>query len=266
MKVRHGTLTGTVQDGAGFYWAVDGSREGLVGLAAAHLGVRSGKRGEGGKTVQIWPAEGQQRVTGLQLQMDASLADLMDRYQQSTEDFSKGGGYFRVKLGSRMWRFDDDRADVKWDPVSGSVLFLNNSGPFADSVLPGDYVELEAGMNGWTQHIRHASDELEQVAEFAPVSTCDVYLGGFWKNGKAGLAGIMDSKEKWVGKAAARSGSSGKGGKGGRKYYDDEETLKGLSGGPYTVWMKGPQDSCKVDITYPASTVGLTAKVLKIVI
>ena len=57
MKVRPGALTGTVKDGAGFYWAVDETREGLKGLAAAYLGVRSGKRGAGGKTVQIWPAE-----------------------------------------------------------------------------------------------------------------------------------------------------------------------------------------------------------------
>lgn len=260
MKVRHGTLTGTVKDGAGFYWAIDGTREGLVGLSSVHLGVSRGK------AVQIWPAAGQKRATALLLQLDAGLADLLDRYRMSTLDFSEGSGYLRVKLGERVWRYDVNRSDVKWDPVSSSVVFLNNSGPFADAVLPGDYVELEAGMNGWVQHFKHESEEPERVADLAPVSTCDVYLGGFWKNGTAGLAGVQDATEKWVGKARAGSKKSGKGGKGGRKHYNEEKTLKGLSGGPFSVWMAGAKDSSKVEITYPAGKVGITAKVLKIVI
>ena len=266
MKVRHGTLTGTVQDGAGFYWAVDGSSEGLVGLAAVHLGVRSGKRGEGGKTVQIWPAEGQHRVTALRLELDSALADMLERYRLATQDFTQGGGYFRVKLGSRLWRRDADRTDVRWDAAASSVLFLNNSGPFADAVLPGDYVQLEAGMNGWTQRLRHSSEETVQVAEFAPVSTCDLYLGGFWKDGRAGGAGIQDAEGNWVEQVQARRKKSGKGGKDGYKYYDSERTRQGLTGGPYTAWMLGPLDSCKIDITYPAATVGMAARVLKIVI
>lgn len=267
MKVRHGTLTGTVQDGAGFYWAVDGSREGLVGLASVHLGVRSGKRGEGGKTVQIWPAEGQHRVTALRLELDSALADMLERYRLATQDFTQGGGYFRVTLGSRLWRRDADRTDVRWDAAASSVLFLNNSGPFADAVLPGDFVQLEAGMNGWTQRLRSASGILEQVAEFAPVSTCDVYLAALWhESGRAGVAGIQDAEHNWVALAQAWSKKSGKGGKDGLKYYNDEKTLKGLTGGPYTAWLAGPRDSCKIDITYPAATVGMAARVLKIVI
>ena len=51
--------------------------------------------------------------------------------------------------------------------------------------------------------------------------------------------------------------------------HDDlsrELTRQGLTGGPYTAWMLGPLDSCKIDITYPAATVGMAARVLKIVI
>ena len=267
MKVRHGTLTGTVQDGAGFYWAVDGTRNGLKGLASVHLGVRSGPRGDGGKTVQIWPAQGQQRVTALRLELDAGLADMLERYRLATQDFTQGGGYFRVRLGSRLWRRDAGRTDVRWDAAASSVLFLYHSGPFADSVLPGDYVEIEAGMNGWTQRLRGASEELEQVAEFAPVSTCDVYLAGLWhESGRAGAAGIQDAEYNWVAQAQAWSKKSGKGGKDGRKYYNDEKTLKGLTGGPYTAWLAGPRDCGVVDITYPAGSVGMAARVLKIVI
>ena len=75
LKIRHGALTGTPRDGAGAYFTLDGSREGTVGLALISYGVKSGRKGEAGKVVQLWPAAGQHRVQALRVQMEGGLGN-----------------------------------------------------------------------------------------------------------------------------------------------------------------------------------------------
>lgn len=267
MKVRLGALTGTPLDGAGCYFSLGARRQEVVGLASVQYGVRSGPRGQGGKVVQLWPGAGQHRVAALRLGLSDALSDQLNRYRLATQDFSRGGGFLRLVKGSRVWRRDEVKADISWDPISQSVVFHRNSGPFADTLMRGDYVELEVGMNGWqdVMVIGASLGELTCVRSFQPVSTCDVYIAGRWyKHDVPGAAGVKEVDE-WVGHVQAYSKKKSKG-KGGRKYYDKDATLRGLSGGPYTAWLYGETGCAEVRVTYPAASLGLSAKILDIVV
>lgn len=262
MKVRLGALTGELLDGAGCYFSLDGTREGVVGLASLHYGVSSGKKGAGGKVVQIWPAVGSRRVVELRLGLSRGLREQVDRFRLATRDFTCGGGYLRLRSGGRLWRRDAVKSDISWRPGSGSVVFHNNTGPFADTLLQGDFVELEVGMAGWTDtmKIERTLGELTLRHTFQPVSTCDVYLAGRWfKRDVPGAAGVKEG-DAWVRMVQAYSKKKGK--KGGRKYYNQEASVRGLAGGPYTAWLYGEPGGGEIRVTYPAAALGLNAKIL----
>lgn len=265
MKIRLGALTGTPLDGAGVYFSLDGTRQGMVGLASVQFGVRSGPRGQGGKVVQLWPGAGQHRVAALRLSLSDALSDQLNRYRLATQDFSLGGGFLRLVKGSRVWRRDGVKADISWDPVSQSVVFHRNQGPFADTLMRGDFVELEVGMNGWTDVIGVSVSlgELTLMRTFQPVSTCDVSVVGRWYgHAVPGAAGVMEGDE-WVTHVQAYSKKKRKGG---RKYYDSGATVKGMEGGPYTAWLYGEPGCAEVRVTYPAASLGMSAKILDIIV
>lgn len=271
LKIRHGALTGTPRDGAGAYFSLDGSREGMVGLALISYGVKSGRKGEGGKVVQLWPAAGQHRVTALRLALDSGLEGMLSRYALATRDFSAGGGYLRLKVGSRIWRRDAVKEEIRFDAGSSSIVFLKNSGPFADSLLRGDFVSIEVGMNGWTDTYGIPEgatfNELQNVGAFQPVSTCDVSLSTSWYGKDVpGAAYLMGADGGWIKQVQAWYKKGKKGGKGGMKFYDAADSVRGLSGGPFSVWLYGVSGTAKVSVTYPAAQMALNAKILEIIV
>ena len=71
---------------------------------------------------------------------------MLSRYALATREFSAGGGYLRLKVGSRIWRRDAVKEEIRFDAGSSSIVFLKNSGPFADSLLRGDFVSIEVGL------------------------------------------------------------------------------------------------------------------------
>ena len=270
LKIRHGALTGTPRDGAGAYFSLDSSREGAVGLALISYGVKRGRKGEDGKVVQLWPAAGQHRVQALRVQMEGGLGNQLARFALSTRDFTKGGGYLRLKIGSRTWRRDAKRGDISWDGISRSLVFHNNSGPFADTLLRGDFVEIEVGMNGWVDRYDIPAGsvygELRKVGTFQPVSTCDISLFGGWVGHDVPCAaGVTGGDGEWVRKVQAWSKKKGKG-KGGRKYYDDSATLQGQTGGPYTAWLYGHPGRAYVSVSYPPASLGMSCRIVDIIV
>ena len=268
LKIRLGALTGTPQDGAGAYFALDDTRKGLMGLALISYGVKSGERGKGGKVVQLWPAAGQHRVQALRVQVDSALGDQLSRFGLATRGFTCGGGFLRVKIGSRSWRRDARQDDISWD--GRRVVFHKNRGPLADTLLRGDYVEIEVGMNGWSESFdipeEAVYEELQEVGTFQPVTTCDIELFGGWsEDGMACAAGVSGADGEWVRKVQAWSKKKKKG-KGGRAYYDNSATLLGQSGGPFTVWLYGIPGRAYARVSYPAASLGLRCRVVDIIV
>ena len=267
MKIRLGTMTGSPGegsgvDGAGVYFHLGGGREGVVGLAGIYYGVKDGK------AVKIWPGEGLFRITALELNLSDELSALLHRYAASTLDFKGGNGSLVLRSKERVWTRNRNRSDIRWDSNANTLYFENNSGPFADFLKRGDYISLEVSMESWTQSVtlpRQSTDEFVRVAEFNPVTTCDIYIGADWKGDIANAAAICKPNGDIAAKAEAQMSSSKKKKKGGTKKYGQEKTVRGIDYAGYIV-MRGVADKSVLysSITYPGAKQEVTARIVNI--
>ncbi len=270
MKVRLGVLTGSPEgdDTSGVYFSLDGTREGVVGIRGIYYCLKGGEVGKDAKVIQIYPGAGKVRVTGVSLRMDAAVADVLRRFGLATRDFSMGGGYMKLTIGKRVWHRNEHKSDIRWSAASNELFFLNNTGPFADSLLRGDYVQLEVGMAAWQDTYEPAAgkrlESLTRVGSFAPVTTCDVYVGANWSGGFACAAGVMNSDGEWFMKAQAYTASKKKKKKKSSRNVGQESTKRAVSGGPFSVHLMGDAGYSKVTVTYPAGMQGVTAQILDI--
>ena len=272
MKVRLGVLSGTPGsgagvDGAGAYFSLDGTREGVVGLHSIHYCVKGGETEKTAKTVQIWPGEGLYRITSIRLQLPDNLAENISRMGRATQNFAVKS-HLRLHIGNRLWRLDSSRADIRWDANTHTIFFLNNTGPFADVILRGDYVTLEAAMEARTSCYEPPAGKpyssLTKVATFQPYTTCNIYVGADWNGNEQCAAGVMKMDGQWLVKAQGVTASSA-GKKGGSSQnIGQEEACKGVAGGPYTIWLLGYKGHAQVRVTMPAGSCSVTAKVLEI--
>lgn len=233
-----------------------------MGLQALYYGVRDGK------AVKIWPAEGKHRVKALRLDVSGELGALMSAYSVATRAFTEGNGYLRVRLGNREWRLDSGRADIAWDENGSQVVFQRGSGPWADRVLRGDFVSIECGMDGYSCMFQVGStrlSEMTQVGYCQAVSTMDIRAKGAWYGHEdAGAAGVRKSGDEWLVQRQAWSKKKNK--KGGRSYYTDEGWTRGVTGGPYPVYLYGYPGCAEVEVVYPPGMVSLNAKVLDVIV
>lgn len=265
MKIRLGTLTGTPsgKEGAGVYWALDGGRN-AVGLDAIYYAIKDDK------AIKIWPDEGTHRVTALRLAVSDEMSDLLDRYARSTADFRSNGAMLRLTIGTRVFTRSEVKMEIEWDGVSKSILFLNNCGPLAETVLRGDYVKLEASMNEWTQTFEPMesqpyTEELTRVATITPVTDCEVYAGAQWHGDFCCAAGLQQEDGTWVLKVQGQVSSGRSKKKGGSSRYGQQKTLKGLSG-YFSVWLLGYRNDARVTVSYPAAQASLNPRVLEVLV
>lgn len=284
MKVRLGVLTGSPagNEGSGAYFAFDDTREGVKGLRGIYYCTAGGEVGRDARLVRIYPGEGQCRVTGLRLRMDEGTADMVRRFGLATEDFTRPGSFLRLTVGKRVWLRNATRLDVVWQAASRELLFQDNKGPLADSLLRGDYVQIEVGMaaredvyttgdgEDFVVERPWSDDEYPQVltqfgGAFAPVTTCDVYVGADWNDdGFACAAGVMNEDGSWLAHAQAYTLSTKKKKKSSSRNVGQEVELRGVTGGPFTVWLMGDRKHAKVTVSFPAGSLGVTAQILDI--
>lgn len=260
-------MTGSPGEGggvnsAGVYFSANGSREGVVGLAGIYYGVK------GGKPVKIWPGEGLYRITALVLNLSGQLSTLLHQYAVSTNDFKAGNGSLKVSINGRVWTRNNRRSDIRWDSNANTLYFENNSGPFADFLKRGDYLNIEVRMEAWGKTLvltEDSTSEFVKVSDFNPVTTCDIYIGADWKGDIANAAAICKQDGTIAAKAEAQMASSKKKKKGGSKKYGQEKTVQGISYPGYIV-LRGVADSKVLQsrISYPAASQSITARVMEI--
>ena len=253
---------GSGVDGAGVYFNLGGGREGIVGLAGIYYGLKDGK------AVKIWPGEGLYRITALELNLSDELSSLLNKYASSTQDFKGANGCLRMRCNGRVWTRNRNRSDIRWYSNANTLYFENNSGPFADFLKRGDYINLEVSMESWVSRLTLSKDSTEEfvrMSSFNPVTTCDIYIGADWKGDIANAAIICQQDGTITGKAEAQMSSSKKKKKGGKKKYGQEKTVKGISYAGY-VALRGVADDTVLlsTITYPGASQELSARVTNI--
>lgn len=263
MKIRLGTLTGTMSDvaGDGIYLS-DAGRD-VRGVEAIYYGVKDGV------AVKLWPGEGVNRIISLRLVMDETLAVTLTRYAEATDDFKAQGSYLRLTVGERSWMRNPTRTDIAWDAATLTLSFLNNVGPMADKILRGDYVQLEAGMSRWTQRFtpteNEPQEELTRVGYFRPVTDCTVYVAADWYRGSVQCAaGVMQPDASWLLQAQGQEAAKKKKKRGGTTRYGQELQIDGVTGGPYAVYLKGYAERCGVQVTYPANSMACSGRVVEV--
>lgn len=249
-------------DGAGVYFSLSSGRDGLQGLNAIYYGVKDGK------AVKIWPGEGMYRITALVLNLADNLSSLLHQYAVSTNDFKVGNGSLKVSINGRTWTRNQKRSDIRWDSNANTLYFENNSGPFADFLKRGDYLNIDARMEAWGKTLvltEDSTSEFVKVSDFNPVTTCDIYIGADWKGDIANAAAICKQDGTIAAKAEAQMASSKKKKKGGSKKYGQEKTVQGISYPGYIV-LRGVADSKVLQsrISYPAACQSITARVMEI--
>lgn len=175
MKFRHGALTGSLNPDAGggiYFTREDGAP---VAALAMYYAVNEAK------AVKVWPGEGFGRIIALDLK-DAIPA--YEQYKLSSEDFTKGGAVFKLKVGDTWYERSANKRQIEYDIVSRQLVFTDNMGPLADMILRGQSLQFCLEIAGWTQVFTPPKNEVykEQtwVGTFSAISTVDLYLGADW--------------------------------------------------------------------------------------
>lgn len=198
MKFRQGALTGSLNPDAGggiYFTREDGAP---VAALAMYYAVNEGK------AVKVWPGEGFGRIVALDLK-DSIPA--YEQYKLASQDFTKGGGVFKVKVGNTWYERSANKRQIEYDIVSRQLVFLDNLGPLADTVVRGQALQFSLEMAGWTQTFTPPKNEVYEsqtwVGTFAAISTVDIYMGADWTGDTCGAACVEFFPDDHYGEAAA---------------------------------------------------------------
>lgn len=258
MKVRHGTLTGSLSSDTGVYLTGDNSAP--IGARGVYLGLEDGEKE--GRVIRLWPADNTMRVSSLVL--TGGDYRWLEGFSTTIRTGSSSLYFVRLKIGNRVWRRDETRKDIEFG--AGGIRFLRNCGPFADSVFKGQRVELELGYQTFhaSTHNDVDRDDWQELRHtIRPAGTCDIVLQAGWgSNGGQGGIGIKDANGNWV--KMVEGGRVNNKGKGGIQHFVNEEQLLGVSGGPWTVWVRGPRDASAYDVKLYATSAAMNVEISRI--
>lgn len=260
MKVRHGTLTGSLSRDTGVYLTGDNSAP--IGARGVYLGLEDGEKE--GRVIRLWPADNTMRVSSLVY--SGGDYEWLKGFGYTIRNGSNSAYFATLRIGNRVWRRDATRKDIEVSASARSIRFLRNSGPFADHVFKGQRMELELGYRTFTTSTANNYDRADWqplLHTIKPAGTCDIVMQAGWgSNGEQGGIGIKDANGNWV--MMVEGGRVNNKGKGGIEHFPNEAQMLGVSGGPWDVWVRGPRDASAYEVKLYATSAAMNVEISRI--